>query len=113
MPYVKPEARDEIFGGRMPDSPGELNFLLTSIVSEYLMDEGLSYGAVNEVIGVLECVKLELYRRVAAPYENNKKEINGDVYPEEILLGGPDDGDSAVQLSGVPRSSEGSGAEGS
>ena len=33
-----------------------------------------------EVLGVLECVKLELYRRVAAPYEDKKCQENGDVY---------------------------------
>jgi hypothetical protein len=32
------------------------------------------------MIGVLECAKLELYRRVAAPYEDAKCEDNGDVY---------------------------------
>jgi len=31
-------------------------------------------------VGVLECAKMELYRRVAAPYEDKKKEENGDVY---------------------------------
>lgn len=32
------------------------------------------------ILGVLECVKLELYRRVAAPYEDRKIEENGDVF---------------------------------
>jgi hypothetical protein len=35
---------------------------------------------VNEAIGVLECAKLELYRRVAAPYEDEKIAESGDVY---------------------------------
>jgi len=35
---------------------------------------------INEVIGVLECAKLELYRRVAAPYEERKRIENGEVY---------------------------------
>ena len=30
-------------------------------------------------MGVLECCKLEFYRRVAAPYEDIKIEENGDV----------------------------------
>ena len=29
---------------------------------------------------MLECAKLELYRRVAAPYEDEKIDQNGDVY---------------------------------
>ena len=32
------------------------------------------------MVGVLECAKLELYRRMAAPYEDEKIEDNGDVY---------------------------------
>jgi len=31
--------------------------------------------------GVLENVKQEMYRRLAAPYEDKKAEENGDVYP--------------------------------
>ena len=34
------------------------------------------------LIGVLECAKLELYRRVAAPYEDDKIDENGDVYQD-------------------------------
>ncbi len=40
----------------------------------------LRYSKINSLIGVLECAKLELYRRVAAPYENDKIDENGDVY---------------------------------
>jgi len=42
-----------------------------------------SYAELNEVIGVLECAKQELYRRVVAPYEDGKAKINGDVYPRD------------------------------
>ena len=38
-----------------------------------------SYWGGN-LVGVLECAKLELYRRLAAPYEDLKIEDNGDVY---------------------------------
>ena len=38
------------------------------------------YAHLNEAIGVLECAKLELYRRVAAPYEDGKRAETGDVY---------------------------------
>lgn len=40
----------------------------------------LSYADINEAIGALECAKLELYRRIAVPYENRKLAENGDVY---------------------------------
>lgn len=87
MPYIDPESRFELTPGgpendhRQPENPGELNFRLTDIVDDYMADGGeLSYHVVNEVVGVLECMKLELYRRVAAPYEDKKCKQNGDVY---------------------------------
>ena len=38
-----------------------------------------NYADINSAIGVLECAKLELYRRQAAPYEDKKIEENGEV----------------------------------
>jgi hypothetical protein len=85
MPYIAPEARERIDAGGEPETPGELNYLLTRAVDAYLRRaaerEGrIRYADLNEVIGVLECAKLELYRRVAAPYEDEKMAESGDVY---------------------------------
>lgn len=79
MPYVKKEARQYINALSRADGPGELNFELTSIVIDYIGDVR-AYTKYNEVIGVLECMKLELYRRMVAPYEDRKCAENGDVY---------------------------------
>jgi hypothetical protein len=38
------------------------------------------YTNINTAIGILACIQKELYRRVAAPYEDKKCEINGDVF---------------------------------
>lgn len=85
MPYVSREARDRLNGGEAPRDAGELNYAVTRIVDAYLStvaeaDDRLRYAHLNEAIGVLECAKLELYRRVAAPYEDVKIAENGDVY---------------------------------
>lgn len=81
MPYIKRERREAILAGAKPQDAGELNFAITSLVDRYLEDKGeIRYGWLNEVIGAIECAKLELYRRVAAPYEDNKIAENGDVY---------------------------------
>lgn len=81
MPYIKPERRDAILAGAKPQDPGELNFAITVQVDRYLEDKGgIRYGHLNEVIGALDCAKLELYRRIAAPYEDKKIAENGDVY---------------------------------
>lgn len=60
--------------------PGVLNYTITKLCDEYILSEGKDYATINSVIGVLECAKLELYRRVAAPYEDTKIKENGDVY---------------------------------
>lgn len=67
-------------GAQIPSlTEGELNFVVTTILSRWLTKE-FNYSELNTVMGVIECVKLELYRRVAAPYEDLKRVQNGDVY---------------------------------
>jgi len=81
MPYIEEEARKRIDGGGHPETPGELNYALTRLADDYLARRGgLRYAVLNEVVGALECAKLELYRRVAAPYEDGKRASAGDVY---------------------------------
>lgn len=81
MPYVDAEARDRLNSGGKPQTPGELNYAITRVVDEYLLQKGgIRYAHLNEAIGALECAKLELYRRVAAPYEDQKILEAGDVY---------------------------------
>lgn len=80
MPYIPQQARGELGEGGYPVTAGELNYSITNLIVEYLGLIGPDYEAINSVIGVLECAKLELYRRVAVPYENRKCAENGDVY---------------------------------
>ena len=84
MPYIKQERRDAIASGDAPKDAGELNFALTSIVDKYLQNKGLRYAHINEVVGALECAKLELYRRIAVPYEDEKMKESGDVYRSNV-----------------------------
>jgi len=80
MPYIIETERAELDDGGLPVNVGELNYVISTLIDEYLQEYGKNYTNINEVIGVLECAKLELYRRVAAPYEDEKIEQNGDVY---------------------------------
>jgi hypothetical protein len=80
MPYVKQTDRQRLDRGAEADSPGELNYVITKKIDSYLGRKGLSYANVNEIIGVLECAKLEIYRRIVAKYEDAKIAENGDVY---------------------------------
>lgn len=84
MPYIKKEDRPQFTAVETvsPKTAGELNYCITTLVTQYLKQETVSYAKINEVVGVLECAKLELYRRLAAPYEDTKIQENGDVsYP--------------------------------
>jgi hypothetical protein len=55
---------------------GELNYVVSKILREVYP---LRYFHINKAIGVLECIKLEYYRRVAGPYEDSKIEETGDI----------------------------------
>ena len=79
MPYVKKSVRKELLT-REPKTSGELNYVITKKVLDYLKWKGYCYDNFNEVIGALECAKIELYRRKIAKYEDVKIEENGDVY---------------------------------
>jgi len=59
---------------------GELNYLITKLCQSYVNYYGERYEIYNQVVGVIENVKLELYRRKIAKYEDKKIKENGDVY---------------------------------
>lgn len=84
MPYIAQERRESLpqhFFSKLVDAPtpGDLNYLFTLIAKEYLADRGVLYRHFNDVIGALEGAKLELYRRMVAPYEDEAINRNGDV----------------------------------
>lgn len=129
MPYIGPirEALDD--GIAIPQTRGELTYVITKAIDLWITKEGVCFDTLSEAIeildeakqfdrlppegdvgrwiadqissymvraknrtngmapvtrrqlkSVLECAKLELYRRVVAPYEQQKLELNGDVY---------------------------------
>ena len=80
MPYIPQGERDSIGLATGPETPGQLNWYLTQAIQYYLVRREESYADYNEVIGVLECMKMEIYRRMVAPYEDKKCKENGDVY---------------------------------
>lgn len=82
MPYISVAKRMEPSVLTAPTTAGELNYAITKLIERYRAQTGDSYDTYNTIVGVLECAKLEMYRRVAAPYEDFKKEVNGDVYRE-------------------------------
>lgn len=87
MPYIKPERRTKytkileeltsMLKALPPEEvDGEINYVVTRILKEVYP---LRYYHINKAVGVLECIKQEFYRRVAAPYEDVKIKESGDV----------------------------------
>jgi hypothetical protein len=98
MPYIDQKSRDRVTReGAAPGSAGELNFLITRLVLARL-GEHPRYEDFNAAIGALECAKLELYRRMVAPYEDKKIVENGDVYPGGLASHHPWPPDPAAEV---------------
>lgn len=89
MPYVDQFTRKildpQIMLTNSGMKPGEINYAITILLLDWLGENGgMNYTNLNTLVGVLECAKLELYRRMAAPYEDRKCAENGDVYPDVV-----------------------------
>lgn len=82
MPYISEQTRDNLipYSESSATTPGELNFQISILIDQYLHRKGKNYENLNAVIGVLSCAKMEYYRRIAAPYEDEKIQQNGDVF---------------------------------
>lgn len=78
MPYIKKEARNDALRGAI--NAGELNYNVSQTIDFYISNNGVCYQTFNDVIGVLEALKMEVYRRLVAPYEDGKIYKNGDVF---------------------------------
>ena len=90
MPYIKQKDRD-----KLDEAINNLVFAVTGTLNEG--NENLDgilnycffricnhlypkkYHWLNRMMGMMECCKLELYRRLVAPYEDEKIISNGDV----------------------------------
>lgn len=92
MPYIKQEMRNKLDLAilelrskllylREDEIEGALNYTITSLL-DVVKDVGEKrwrYTYINRVIGVLECLKLEFYRRLGVDLENNAALRNGDI----------------------------------
>ncbi len=113
MPYIPQKRRYDVIVIGGPETPGELNYLLTTSCIEYLdkKTNGVyNYTTINEIIGALECCKQEFYRRVAIPLEETAMSTNfelvqefhealGRPMPDKPAL--PHDNDSGHELIGL------------
>lgn len=80
MPYIHKLARLRVDKTRVAETPGELNYLFTTLINRYVKAKGLSYQTCNDIVGALDNAKGEFKRRIQDPYEDTKIETNGEVY---------------------------------
>lgn len=96
MPYIKTEIRKEIdtsidnlinnikcsytLESYEDNIEGVANYTISRLISGLMKPEsGWRYIWINRVIGTLQCVALEFYRRLAGPYEDKAIDKNGDL----------------------------------
>lgn len=83
IPYIPDYRRDDLDFYPDPQSVGELNFVITSMILKFLGPEP-RYADYNGAIGVLACAQQELYRRSISNYEDHAAFTNGDLdYPHK------------------------------
>ena len=81
MPYLTVLDRFKLDNHeRGPKCGGDLNYMITMMLLDYWKANGSRYQQINDIIGALECSKLEWYARLARPYEDQAIKRNGDVY---------------------------------
>ena len=81
MPYLEKTRRNALDTKLICiDKGGDVNYVITQLCQTFIELKGENYATYNELIGALECAKLELYRRKIGPYEDKAIEKNGDVW---------------------------------
>jgi hypothetical protein len=81
MPYIPKSEKAKVDQDNLITNAGQFNYALNQVISIYLEQNSMSYQTCNDIIGAMECAKMELYRRLLAPYEDKKILQNGDVKP--------------------------------
>lgn len=80
MPYIRQEDRESIGVACPVFAPGDLNYVISMALKSYWLHSQQTYTDINDIMGAIESAKLEFYRRVAVPYEEEKIKTNGDIY---------------------------------
>lgn len=87
MPYIKQKRRqhfDKEIAALLQKlrsskaRAGDINYCLSRLLKELWKDDEC-YERANELLGILNAVNLELYRKCVAPYEDVKETENGRI----------------------------------
>lgn len=80
MPYITEERKALIAAGAPRENAGELTYVIQQELRRYIAEHKTDYQTMAECLGALEGAKLDLYVRVIEPYEEQKRQDNGDVW---------------------------------
>lgn len=87
MPYVDDERREALahvksaLDGTWIKGPGDMEYLIACTINSYVDTHGWGYDtAIAPIRAALDGARREFDRTKAFPYEDQKKEENGDVY---------------------------------
>ena len=87
MPYIHPVKRPLYDGYEtqiVPEGGGDLNYVIARLLCRYTEFYGLSYGTIATVREAASGALDEYNRCVAHPYEQKKREENGDVWGRSL-----------------------------
>lgn len=78
MPYIKVAMRAASW--IRPEGSGPLCYALSRQIQDYRVRHGDSFATYSDILAALEATKMEFYRCVVVPYEEGKRQENGDVW---------------------------------
>lgn len=83
--YIDPEDRQELSpaAAREAMTASELGFQITCLVDQYTAGN-VNDASLADVFGALTMAEREFDRRVAAPYADETRTVNGDVYVTKV-----------------------------
>ena len=101
MPYIKKELREKVnpeiieLAKKIIDVtieaddqnrllPGIMNYSISQLIEYVYPVNDCGYKEFNEVIGFIESLKMEYYRKMASPYEDIKERKNGPINTEGL-----------------------------
>lgn len=61
---------------------GVCNYVTSKLLCKVFKRSGWRYVKINRIVGVLNCVLYEFYRRIGGPYEDSAIVKNGDIFDE-------------------------------
>jgi len=63
---------------------GHMNYIISLLINR-VYGGSIRYADHNEVVGLLNCVQQEFYRRFSAPYEDEGRRPDGPVASRRVL----------------------------